>query len=148
MLKNLECNLALIIRAKREELRLSTSISVYPTLTPTKAQAFYQCRLGALRIRSTLSAIGQTTTFSGLSLGDFAFVPWKICNIALPVTPQKADKMAVLLYAYFSTPSLRGLCFRPPRKSATLHCQLRPKRRTKWQCFFMHLFLTPLASCL
>ena len=40
-----------IIRAKREEWRLTTSISVYATLTPTKVQAFYQCRLGALRIR-------------------------------------------------------------------------------------------------
>lgn len=36
---------------------------------------------------------------------------------------------------------LRGLCGLPPEKYATLHCQSRPKRRTKWQYFFMHIFL-------
>ena len=91
-----------IIQAQREVLRLSTSISVYATLTPTKVQAFYQCRLGALRYASTLSAIGLTTTFSGLSSGGFAVAP---------------------------------------EKYATLHCQSRPKRRTKWQYCFMHIFL-------
>lgn len=91
------------IRAQREEWRLSPSISVYATLTPTKVQAFYQCRLGALRIRSTLTAFGQKTTFSGLSFRGFLVAP---------------------------------------SKNATLHCQSRPKRRTKWQ-YNLCIFFTP-----
>ncbi|MBQ8013871.1 MAG: hypothetical protein IJ257_05705 [Treponema sp.] len=40
---------------------MAPSISVYTTLTPTKVQAFYQCRLGALRYAPTLTMFGQTT---------------------------------------------------------------------------------------
>ncbi len=100
--KKLIVQLCTIIRAKREEKRLSSPISVYATLTPTKVQAFYQCRLGALRIRSTLTAFGQKTTFSGLSLRGLFGRPLKKCNVALPVTPQKADKMAVQFMHFFS----------------------------------------------
>ena len=92
------------IRAQREEWRLSPSISVYATLTPTKVQAFYQCRLGALRIRSTLTAFGQKTTFSGLSFRGLFGRPLKKCNVALPVTPQKGGQNGSPIYAFFSPP--------------------------------------------
>lgn len=60
-----------LIRAKREVFEIVLSISVYATLTLTKVQAFYQCRLVALRYASPLTMFGQTTTFSGLSSGAF-----------------------------------------------------------------------------
>ena len=96
------CNLAQNFERSEKPLRLPSSISVYATLIPTKVQAFYQYRLSLFATLRPSLRSGRQLTFSGLSFRDFAVAPQKICNIALAVSPQKADKGPVYLYIFFS----------------------------------------------